>query len=88
MICFNNHNREDVWDAAEWDFFMTDLTRHLKPHGRIWFELNRQHDGTFLTPAAEEMLRRRGAAIDEHKVIFERPPTASADALPVAAAAR
>lgn len=74
MICFNNHNREDVWGVAEWDFFLDDLTRHLKPNGRIWLELNRQNDGTFGSPELAELFRSRGATVEEHKVVWDEPP--------------
>ena len=89
MICFNNHNREDLWDVAEWNFFLDDVARHLKPGGRIWLELNRQHDDTFMTPELEAFFVSRGGKVDRHKVVFEgRPRPAPAAALQNTTAAR
>ena len=70
MICFNNHKQADLWGAAEWEFFLDDLARHLAPRGRVWLELNREYDETFYTPELREFFQRRGATIDEHKIIF------------------
>ena len=33
-------------------------------------ELNQEYDGTFYTPALKEFFEKRGAKIDEQKVIF------------------
>jgi SAM-dependent methyltransferase len=70
MICFNNHKMPDLWKVAEWEFFLDDLTKHLTPRGRVWLELNQEYDGTFYTPELKEFFQRRGARIDEQKVIF------------------
>lgn len=75
MICFNNLGRDDQWDAAEWDFFLNDLRRFLKPQGRVHLELNPQRDGKFMTPEMAAVFKNRGARIEEpHKVIFKSPP--------------
>jgi SAM-dependent methyltransferase len=71
MICFNNHNRAGLWGAGEWDFFLTDLARHLDPGGRVWLELNRQRDGTFMTDELRALFESRGARIHEHQVMFD-----------------
>jgi SAM-dependent methyltransferase len=71
MICFNNHKMPGLWGVPEWDFFLDDLAKHLKPRGRVWLELNQEYDGTFYTPELKEFFEKRGARIDEHKIIFE-----------------
>jgi SAM-dependent methyltransferase len=70
MICFNNHNREGHWGVREWEFFLDDVARHLKPGGRIWLELNRQLDGSFMTPELRAFFENRGAHINRHQVMF------------------
>ena len=70
MICFNNHKMPGLWGVAEWEFFLNDLAKHLKPRGRVWLELNQEYDETFYTPELKEFFLKRGAKIDEQKVIF------------------
>jgi SAM-dependent methyltransferase len=70
MICFNNHKMPGLWGVPEWDFFLNDLAKHLKPRGRVWLELNQEYDETFYTPQLKEFFQKRGAKIDEQKVIF------------------
>ncbi len=70
MICFNNHKMPDLWKAPEWDFFLDDLAKHLKPRGSVWLELNQEYDGTFYTPVLKKFFQKRGARIIEHKIIF------------------
>jgi SAM-dependent methyltransferase len=70
MICFNNHKMPNLWNVPEWEFFLDDLAKHLTPRGRVWLELNQEYDGTFYTPELKELFQRRGARVDEQKVIF------------------
>ena len=69
---------------AEWDFFLDDLAKHLAPGGRVWLELNREYDGTFYTAELKESFLKRGATIDERKVIFNSGVPALVSASPVA----
>jgi len=70
MICFNNHKMPDLWKVPEWNFFLDDLAKYLRPRGRVWLELNQEYDGTFYTPELKEFFQKRGARIVEHKIIF------------------
>jgi len=70
MICFNNHKMPGLWGVPEWEFFLNDLAKHLKPRGRVWLELNQEYDETFYTPELEKFFQKRGAKIDGQKVIF------------------
>jgi SAM-dependent methyltransferase len=70
MICFNDHKMPGLWGVPEWKFFLDDLKKHLKPRGRIWLELNQEYDETFYTPELKAFFQKRGAKIDEQKVIF------------------
>ena len=70
MICFNNHKMPGLWGVREWEFFLADLGKYLRPRGQIWLELNQEYDETFYTPELKEFFHKRGAKIDEHKIIF------------------
>ena len=70
MICFNDHKMPGLWGVPEWEFFLDDLTKHLKPRGRVWLELNQEYDETFYTPQLKEFFQKRGAKINEQKIIF------------------
>jgi SAM-dependent methyltransferase len=70
MICFNNHKMPELWGVREWEFFLNDLAKHLTRRGRVWLELNQEYDGTFYTAELNEFFEKRGAKIDEHKIIF------------------
>jgi SAM-dependent methyltransferase len=84
MICFNNHKMPDLWKVPQWEFFLEDLAKHLTPRGRVWLELNEEYDGTFYTPELKEFFQKRGARINEQKVIFNSGLRARASASPVA----
>jgi SAM-dependent methyltransferase len=84
MICFNNHRHTNLWGVAEWKFFLDDLAKHLAPRGRVWLELNRESDGTLYTPELKEFFQKRGARIDEHKIMFNSGLPEPASTLPVA----
>jgi len=84
MICFNNHKMPDLWKVPQWEFFLDDLAKHLTARGRVWLELNQEYDGTFYTPELKEFFRKRGARINEQKVIFNSGVRARASNSPVA----
>jgi SAM-dependent methyltransferase len=83
LICFNRHKQTNVWGVPEWKFFLDDLAKHLAPRGRVWLELNQEHDGTFYTPELKEFFQKRGAKIDRHKVIFNSGLPSPASTSPV-----
>ena len=60
------------WGAKEWEFFLDDLDRHLKPGGRIYFALNPSYAGEYYTPEILDLFLRRGAAVERENVLF--PP--------------
>ena len=74
MICFNDHKMPGLWGVPEWEFFLNDLAKHLTPRGRVWLELNQEYDGTFYTPELKEFFQKRGAKIDEQKIILNSSP--------------
>ena len=84
MICFNNHKMPGLWKVPEWEFFLDDLAKHVTSRGRIWLELNQEYDGTFYTPELKEFFQKRGAKINDHKIIFRSGLRAPAATSPVA----
>jgi SAM-dependent methyltransferase len=84
MICFNDHKMPGLWGVPEWEFFLDDLAKHLRPRGRVWLELNQEYDGTFYTPELKEFFRKRGAKIVEHKIVFNSGLDAPVSTSPVA----
>ena len=84
MICFNNHKMPGLWGVPEWEFFLNDLRKHLNPRGRIWMELNQEYDGSFYTPELKAFFEKRGAKIDEQKIILDASHRARASTSRVA----
>src|SRR5713101_6220985 len=84
MICFNNHKQTNLWDVPEWEFFLDDLAKYVAPRGRVWLELNCEYDGTFYTPELKEFFQKRGARIDQHKIMFNSGLPEPASTSPVA----
>ena len=66
------HTQDWRWGAPEWEFFLDDLARHLKPGGRIFFGLNPCYGGDYYTPEILELFLRRGATVERENVLF--PP--------------
>lgn len=62
------------WGVEEWDFFINDLQRHLKPGGRIFFGLNPAYDGNYYTAEILDLFLRRGAEVEREKVLFRSKP--------------
>jgi SAM-dependent methyltransferase len=84
MVCFNEHKMPGLWKVPEWEFFLDDLAKHLTARGRVWLELNQEYDETFYTPELKEFFQKRGARIDEQKVIFTSGLRALVSASPAA----
>lgn len=60
------------WGAKEWEFLVSDLGRHLKPGGQIFFGLNPAYGGDYYTPEILDAFLRHGAAVERENVLF--PP--------------
>lgn len=76
MICFNDHKTNHVWGPPEWDFFLNDALRHLRPKGRIHLGFNEELDGTWYTLELREYFLRRGARIESNRVTLTASPLA------------
>ncbi len=72
-ISFADHMKGKPWDVGEWDYFLTDATKHLAPGGRIYLDMNPRRDGSFYSEESRQFFLRRGAVIDRRsKLLF--PP--------------
>ena len=40
LICFNEYPSGATWSRPEWEFFLDDITRHLRAGGRLYLEFN------------------------------------------------
>jgi hypothetical protein len=70
MICFNGHKSPKLWGADEWKFFLDDLNTHLKPHGRVCLDFNREPDGSFYSPELARLFAERGGELNERTVLL------------------
>lgn len=75
MVCFNNHNRSDLWHISEWDQFLDNvIQRNLSRGGRIFFALNPEKDKNPIDLDLVAFFRGRGAQVDGLHVSLEPLP--------------
>jgi SAM-dependent methyltransferase len=67
-----NRNADETrgWNPDEWQFFLNDLDRHLKPGGRILLEINSGKDKRYYPAEVREFFLKRGARVDGERVYF------------------
>ena len=58
------------WTAEEWNFFLDDLDRYLKPGSEIFFEINSGKDKRYFPEEVRDLFIRRGAKVDGEFVRF------------------
>jgi SAM-dependent methyltransferase len=72
-INFNLHYPgERLWAAAEWDFFLHDLQRHLAPGGKIFLALNPTFGRDYYTPELRDFFLSRGASVERERIFFRK----------------
>ena len=72
-ISFADHMAEKSWGVAEWDYFLKDARRHLRPGGRIYLDMNPRRDSSFYSNEVRDFFLCEGAVIDRRsKLLF--PP--------------
>lgn len=59
-----------LWGSAEWDFFLNDLEKHLRPGGKMFFALNPGKDGRFYSDELRDFFLNRGATIERERIFF------------------
>lgn len=74
-ICFNRHRQADEWGRPEWEFFVEDARRKLRPGGRLFLDLNENPERygplRFYDSATLEFLRSAGQ-VDEGRITISR----------------
>jgi SAM-dependent methyltransferase len=67
-----NRDREDrhVWGVKEWEFFLDDLARRLRPAGKVFLEINSGKTRSYYPNDVRELFRRRGATLERDYVYF------------------
>ena len=66
--------KKKPWRVPEWEFFLTDLGRHLKPDGKIFFALNPEgRGGRYYDETLRDFFLSRGAELERERIFF--PPT-------------
>ena len=73
-VCFNNHDTAQLWTSKEWEFFLDDIGRFLKPGGLLHLTLNAEHGvppgHEYYTPELRGFFLSRGAKINGANVDF------------------
>jgi SAM-dependent methyltransferase len=69
---------ESPWGPREWDFFLNDLQRHLRPGGSIFFALNPAERGWYYTDELRDFFLSRGAEIERERILFPGAPATRA----------
>lgn len=70
-VAFAGGGRRPRWEVAEWDYFLQDAKRHLRPGGRIYLDLNPGADRSFYSDEVRDFFLEQGAVIDRRsKVLF------------------
>ncbi len=69
LVCFNDHSTQP-WREAEWNYFLDDAASRLTPNGRLWFELNREADGSPYPTELKRFFASRGGVVDGYRIGF------------------
>jgi len=70
-VIFAGGGRCPRWGIAEWHYFLQDATRHLRPGGRIYLDLNPGADRSFYSDELGKFFLGQGAVIDRRsKLLF------------------
>jgi SAM-dependent methyltransferase len=66
-----NRVRKKPWRVPEWQFFLDDLGKYLKPNGKIFFALNPEgRGGQYYDSALRDFFVSRGAQIERERIFF------------------
>jgi SAM-dependent methyltransferase len=68
-----NRNGDETrgWTLDEWEFFLNDLDRHVKPGGEILLEINSGKDKRYFPGEIREFFAERGARVEGERVYFQ-----------------
>jgi SAM-dependent methyltransferase len=67
-----NRNGDETrgWTLDEWEFFLNDLDRHVKPGGEILLEINSGKDKRYYPTEVREFFCKRGGRVQNERVYF------------------
>ena len=67
-----NRNADETrgWTVDEWQFFLSDVDRHLETGGRVLLEINSGKDKRYFPEEIREFFLKHGARIDGERVYF------------------
>jgi SAM-dependent methyltransferase len=67
-----NRNGDETrgWTLDEWEFFLNDLDRHVKPGGEILLEINSGKDKRYYPTEVREFFCKRGGRVQSERVYF------------------
>jgi len=72
-ISFDSPAKYGPWGVAEWDYFLQDARRRLRPGGRIYLDLNPRNDGSFYSDELREFFLSQEATIDRRSKLLFAP---------------
>src|SRR4029079_14058837 len=68
-----NRVKKKPWRVPEWEFFLNDLQKHLRPGGKVYFALNPEgRGGQYYDEELRQYFVRRGAGIERERVFFPK----------------
>jgi SAM-dependent methyltransferase len=60
----------EIWGVDKWSFFLNDLARHLRSHGRIFFGINTGANNRRYPDEVRDLFQERGAILERNRVYF------------------
>ncbi len=70
-VDFHRRDGNGVWNAGEWDFFLSNVKRLLKPGGRLHLRLNPDHLRTYYDDQVVACFVRHGFRLDASRLTLE-----------------
>jgi SAM-dependent methyltransferase len=66
-----NRVRRVPWGLPEWEFFLDDLKKYLRPQGKIFFALNPEGKrGRYYSDELRDFFISRGALLERERIFF------------------
>ena len=66
-----NRIKKRPWGPDQWEFFLNDLQRHVRPGGKIFFALNPEgKGGRYYSEELLDFFISRGAEVERERILF------------------
>jgi SAM-dependent methyltransferase len=70
-VSFAGAGQPIPWGVVEWNYFLQDVRRHLRPGGHLYLDLNPRADGSFYSVELRDFFLSQDAVIDRRsKLLF------------------